>query len=45
MRSNMAFTNLVPRCLHGESSVIYGDGTQTRNVTYSDDVVESTSNS
>lgn len=39
MRPNMAFTNFVSRCLHGESPVIYGDGQQTRDFTYIDDVV------
>ncbi|RQG93041.1 NAD-dependent epimerase/dehydratase family protein [Natrarchaeobius halalkaliphilus] len=39
MRPNMAFTNFVSRCLHGESPVIYGDGTQTRDFTYVEDVV------
>ena len=39
MRPNMAFTNFVSRCLHGESPVIFGDGTQTRDFTYIDDIV------
>jgi UDP-glucose 4-epimerase len=39
MRPNMAFTNFVSRCLHGESPVIYGDGSQTRDFTYKDDIV------
>jgi UDP-glucose 4-epimerase len=39
MRPNMAFTNFVSRCLHGEPPVIYGDGTQTRDFTDKDDVV------
>jgi UDP-glucose 4-epimerase len=39
MRPNMAITNFVSRCLNGESPVIYGDGTQTRDFTYIDDVV------
>ncbi len=39
MRPNMAFTNFVSRCLHGESPVIFGDGTQTRDFTYVDDIV------
>ncbi|APW98895.1 UDP-glucose 4-epimerase [Halobiforma lacisalsi AJ5] len=38
MRPNMAMTNFVSRCLHGEPPVIYGDGTQTRDFTYVDDV-------
>ncbi len=39
MRPNMAISNFVSRCLNGESPVIYGDGTQTRDFTYIDDVV------
>ncbi len=39
MRPNMAFTNFVSRCLHGESPIIFGDGTQTRDFTYVDDIV------
>lgn len=39
MRPNMAMTNFVSRCLHGESPVVFGDGTQTRDFTYVDDVV------
>jgi UDP-glucose 4-epimerase len=39
MRPNMAFTNFVSRCLHGEPPVIYGDGLQTRDFTYKDDIV------
>jgi UDP-glucose 4-epimerase len=35
----MAFTNFVSRCLNGEPPVIYGDGTQTRDFTYIDDIV------
>ncbi|QSG01717.1 GDP-mannose 4,6-dehydratase [Natranaeroarchaeum sulfidigenes] len=38
MRPNMAFTNFVSRCLHGESPEIYGDGEQTRDFTYVDDI-------
>jgi len=38
MRPNMAMTNFVSRCLHGEPPVIYGDGTQTRDFTYVEDV-------
>jgi len=39
MRPNMAMTNFVSRCRQGEPPVIYGDGTQTRDFTYVDDVV------
>ena len=39
MRPNMAITNFVSRCLHGEPPVVYGDGSQTRDFTYIEDVV------
>lgn len=39
MRPNMAISNFVSRCLNGESPVIYGDGSQTRDFTYIDDVI------
>jgi len=39
MRPNMAISNFVSRCLHGESPVVYGDGSQTRDFTYIDDVL------
>lgn len=39
MRPNMAMTNFVSRCLHGEPPIVYGDGTQTRDFTYVDDIV------
>ncbi|SEP69171.1 GDP-mannose 4,6-dehydratase [Natrinema salaciae] len=39
MRPNMAMTNFVSRCLHGEPPVIYGDGEQTRDFTYIEDIV------
>jgi len=39
MRPNMAMTNFVSRCSNGEAPVVYGDGTQTRDFTYIDDVV------
>ena len=39
MRPNMAMTNFVSRCLHGEPPVIYGDGSQTRDFTYVEDIV------
>ncbi|SDJ69953.1 UDP-glucose 4-epimerase [Halovenus aranensis] len=38
MRPNMAMTNFVSRCLHGEPPVIYGTGEQTRDFTYVEDV-------
>jgi UDP-glucose 4-epimerase len=40
MRPNMAISNFVSRCVNGESPVIYGDGTQTRDFTFIADVVE-----
>jgi len=40
MRPNMAISNFVSRCLNEEPPVIYGDGTQTRDFTYIDDVVD-----
>jgi UDP-glucose 4-epimerase len=40
MRPNMAISNFVSRCMNGEPPVIYGDGTQTRDFTYIDDVVD-----
>ena len=40
MRPNMAISNFVSRCMCGNPPVIYGDGTQTRDFTYIDDVVD-----
>jgi len=40
MRPNMAISNFVSRCLNGKPPVIYGDGKQTRDFTYIDDIVE-----
>ncbi|SHG37275.1 SDR family oxidoreductase [Halobaculum gomorrense] len=40
MRPNMAISNFVSRCVNGEQPVIYGDGQQTRDFTYVDDVVD-----
>ena len=40
MRPNMAISNFVSRCVNGEPPVIYGDGQQTRDFTYVDDVVD-----
>lgn len=39
MRPNMAISNFVSRCMNREPPVIYGDGTQTRDFTYIEDVV------
>ena len=39
MRPNMAVSNFVSRAANGEPPVVYGDGTQTRDFTYVDDVV------
>ncbi|RJX47973.1 GDP-mannose 4,6-dehydratase [Halonotius pteroides] len=43
MRPNMAITNFVSRCLHGESPVVYGSGEQTRDFTYIGDIVDANS--
>ncbi len=40
MRPNMAISNFVSRCMNGESPVVYGDGRQTRDFTYIEDIVE-----
>ncbi|MEY7849480.1 GDP-mannose 4,6-dehydratase [Natrarchaeobius sp. A-rgal3] len=40
MRPNMAITNFTSRCLNGEPPVIYGDGQQSRDFTYVDDIVD-----
>jgi len=39
MRPNMAFTNFVSRCLHGLPLIIFGDGKQTRDFTYIEDII------
>ena len=39
MRPNMAISNFVSRSLNGQPPVIYGDGEQTRDFTYIDDIV------
>ncbi|WP_299235627.1 GDP-mannose 4,6-dehydratase [Natronomonas sp.] len=39
MRPNMAISNFVSRCLNGDAPVVYGDGTQTRDFTYIEDVL------
>jgi UDP-glucose 4-epimerase len=40
MRPNMAISNFVSRCLNDKPPVVYGDGAQTRDFTYIDDVLE-----
>ncbi|GAB6878852.1 hypothetical protein JCM17823_11260 [Halorubrum gandharaense] len=40
MRPNMAISNFVSRCMRGKPPVIYGDGKQTRDFTYIDDIVD-----
>ena len=40
MRPNMAISNFVSRCLNEQPPVVYGDGTQTRDFTFIDDIVE-----
>lgn len=40
MRPNMAISNFVSRCFCGDEPVVYGDGTQTRDFTYIDDIVD-----
>ncbi len=40
MRPNMAISNFVSRCTNGESPIIYGDGSQTRDFTYIEDIVD-----
>jgi UDP-glucose 4-epimerase len=40
MRPNMAISNFVSRCLNGEPPIVYGDGTQTRDFTYIEDIIE-----
>jgi UDP-glucose 4-epimerase len=40
MRPNMAISNFVSRCMNGEPPVVYGDGTQTRDFTYIEDIVD-----
>jgi UDP-glucose 4-epimerase len=39
MRPNMAISNFVSRCCNGQPPVVYGDGSQTRDFTYIDDVI------
>ena len=39
MRPNMAISNFVSRCLNGKPPVVYGDGSQTRDFTYVEDIV------
>lgn len=40
MWPNMAISNFVSRCLNGGSLIIYGDGKQTRDFIYIDDVAD-----
>jgi len=40
MRPNMAISNFVSRCMNDEPPIIYGDGTQTRDFTFIEDIVE-----
>lgn len=40
MRPNMAISNFVSRCINGKPPVVYGDGSQTRDFTFIDDVVD-----
>jgi UDP-glucose 4-epimerase len=39
MRPNMAISNFVSRCLNDRPPVVYGDGSQTRDFTYIEDIV------
>jgi len=40
MRPNMAISNFVSRCLNRKPPVIYGDGEQTRDFTFIEDIVD-----
>jgi len=40
MRPNMAISNFVSRCMRGEPPEIYGDGKQTRDFTYIEDIID-----
>jgi len=40
MRPNMAISNFVSRCMRGVPPQVYGDGEQTRDFTYVEDVVK-----
>lgn len=44
MRPNMAITNFVSRCVAGEPPIIHGDGEQSRDFTYIDDIIEANIN-
>jgi UDP-glucose 4-epimerase len=39
MRPDMAISNFVSRCFNGESPIIYGNGSQTRDFTFVDDIL------
>lgn len=41
MRPNMAISNFVSRCYNDNPPVVYGDGTQSRDFTYIEDIVNS----
>jgi UDP-glucose 4-epimerase len=43
MRPNMAISNFVSRCMRGTSPQVYGDGEQTRDFTYIEDVADANS--
>jgi len=40
MRPNMAISNFVSRAINGDPPVVYGDGSQIRDFTYIEDIVE-----
>ncbi|ELY61082.1 SDR family oxidoreductase [Natronolimnohabitans innermongolicus] len=40
MRPNMAISNFVSRCTNGKPPVVYGDGSQTRDFTFIEDIVD-----
>lgn len=40
MGPNMAISNFISRCINGKPPVVYGDGSQTQDFTYINDVVD-----
>jgi len=40
MRPNMAISNFVSRCMRGDPPEIYGDGAQTRDFTFIEDITD-----